>query len=442
MVKKMPSVFEPEGTALYVFLVIMLTFGMLAVIHQPFPPSGLAAAPKCNPWPECRDSGGAPIESVAACQDHNDNDGDGFCDYARGNAYCNIPGVILGDADCSSKEDTSEACVPTPETCDGQDDDCDGMIDDGGVCPTINYYCDSDNDTYFSQNISGTCSTYNCKPGACQINAGNDCDDSASTTNPLANECNLQDGIDNNCDGLIDNCLQIEPSTVIPFGCKLNDPSCTQHTYQSDAGTSCTSIPLISQWPATVSPLSAVNPFGWDKWTDPYKSEAGHTKFQQINNWYFDATPNSGSGAGLTQDKVRSLDDGHSGFRMTYFPQLVKETDIHYYNGSSPCTYIFEPRVTYGVQSFGSPAQTWIYQGASLTEWYLRSNARTFFLTGSNATPSPPSFYREFYENNFLFAAPAVGTFTDTNGTIKDRSLFLTPFFLFFRSYSKNSLPE
>ena len=31
MVKKMPSVFEPEGTALYVFLVIMLTFGNQSV---------------------------------------------------------------------------------------------------------------------------------------------------------------------------------------------------------------------------------------------------------------------------------------------------------------------------------------------------------------------------------------------------------------------------
>ncbi|HZX19457.1 MAG TPA: hypothetical protein VFF13_00410 [archaeon] len=62
MVKKMPSVFEPEGTALYVFLVIMLTFGMLAVIHQPFPPSGFAVA-KCSPWPECRDSGSTDVGS-------------------------------------------------------------------------------------------------------------------------------------------------------------------------------------------------------------------------------------------------------------------------------------------------------------------------------------------------------------------------------------------
>ena len=52
-------------------------------------------------------SGGA---TAAQCNDHIDNDGDGFCDYAYKRAFCN-DGSAVGDPQCSSKDDTTEADI-------------------------------------------------------------------------------------------------------------------------------------------------------------------------------------------------------------------------------------------------------------------------------------------------------------------------------------------
>lgn len=41
------------------------------------------------------------------CSDHIDNDGDGFCDYKKGAAFCS-DGSILKDTKCSSRNDDSE----------------------------------------------------------------------------------------------------------------------------------------------------------------------------------------------------------------------------------------------------------------------------------------------------------------------------------------------
>ncbi len=90
----------------------------------------------------------------AACNDHIDNDGDGFCDFASRKGYCS-DGSQLGDPDCANKSDTSEACFPTLELCDGGDNDCDGLVDEEGVCE-MNYHCDGDQDGYVAELVTGT----------------------------------------------------------------------------------------------------------------------------------------------------------------------------------------------------------------------------------------------------------------------------------------------
>jgi len=71
----------------------------------------------------------------AACNDHIDNDGDGFCDFSWKKAYCD-DNSIVGDSNCTSKHSDFEGivCTPTTEFCDGLDNDCDELVDEDNVC--------------------------------------------------------------------------------------------------------------------------------------------------------------------------------------------------------------------------------------------------------------------------------------------------------------------
>ncbi|RJR17767.1 MAG: hypothetical protein C4581_07325, partial [Nitrospiraceae bacterium] len=66
----------------------------------------------------------------------------------------------------------------------------------------INYFCDSDGDTYISAAISGSCTAAGCIPSGCHMSAGTDCNDSNAVVYPGATEiCN---NLDDNCNGMID----------------------------------------------------------------------------------------------------------------------------------------------------------------------------------------------------------------------------------------------
>jgi probable HAF family extracellular repeat protein len=67
--------------------------------------------------------------------------------------------------------------------------------------PIVEYYCDNDGDGYVGTSVDGTCSYFGCEPEGCQMNLGDDCDDSqdGANINPGAPEIN-NDGIDNDCD--------------------------------------------------------------------------------------------------------------------------------------------------------------------------------------------------------------------------------------------------
>jgi hypothetical protein len=143
-------------------------------------------------------------KAVAACSNHRDDDGDGFCDFATRNAYCS-DGSRVGDRDCASKDDDSEACAPVTESCDGRDNDCDGLIDEDGVC-NVPYYCDADSDGYLASAPTGRCSSSACPPANCSTLAGADCNDQNANVRPGATEnCNAN-GLDDDCDGVVDEC--------------------------------------------------------------------------------------------------------------------------------------------------------------------------------------------------------------------------------------------
>jgi len=113
------------------------------------------------------------------CNDHIDNDGDGYCDFGWRKASCN-DGSIPGDSDCVSKDDNNEMgdCVPACNS----NSDCgtngyignlyclgDGNVykdyvsyvcENAGKCNAV---CNSQTSSYLWQNCLG----YGCANGVC-----------------------------------------------------------------------------------------------------------------------------------------------------------------------------------------------------------------------------------------------------------------------------------
>jgi hypothetical protein len=120
---------------------------------------------------------------------YDDFDRDGYGDPEDLVFACQPPAHGVSSAgDCN---DHSSAIHPgVAETCDGRDEDCDAVVDDG-----LTSFLDSDGDGH--GDLSATLV-------ACHLGADvtDDCDDSNAAVNP--SEIEVCDGIDNDCDGVID----------------------------------------------------------------------------------------------------------------------------------------------------------------------------------------------------------------------------------------------
>ncbi|WP_242087506.1 MopE-related protein [Aestuariivivens sediminis] len=130
-----------------------------------------------------------------------DADDDGFGDMNdAGDAFCSNPGAgySLNNSDCN---DANSAIYPAAtEICDGLDNDCNGLVDDNdsGVVGQTTYYRDSDDDGFGD----ATDTVQACSVPVGYVSVSGDCNDANMAINPDATE--VCDGIDNDCDGLID----------------------------------------------------------------------------------------------------------------------------------------------------------------------------------------------------------------------------------------------
>ena len=126
-----------------------------------------------------------------------DSDGDGFgteettaaCESQIMNGWSREPDDC-DDADASIHPGAEEIC-------DDVDQDCDGVVDDGLVFR--NYHADDDLDGFGDTHTPPVTS---CVPVEGRVPNDQDCDDSNRTIFPGAAE--LCDGVDNDCDGPID----------------------------------------------------------------------------------------------------------------------------------------------------------------------------------------------------------------------------------------------
>ncbi|MCO4769115.1 MAG: hypothetical protein KDA24_03740 [Deltaproteobacteria bacterium] len=106
-------------------------------------------------------------------------------------------GVLVCDGDC---DDTNASVSPNvAEVCDGLDNDCDTIVDNGASPGT--WYPDYDGDSFGNPAFP----VVTCSPAAGYVTDGSDCDDLSASNAPGAPE--LCDGVDNDCDTVIDNGL-------------------------------------------------------------------------------------------------------------------------------------------------------------------------------------------------------------------------------------------
>ncbi len=100
------------------------------------------------------------------------------------------------DTDCNDADSTVHPGAS--EICDGVDNDCDGYVDNNAV-DAMSWYADADNDGHGDPDTV----TLSCTEPAGYTGSSDDCDDTNDDAYP--GDVEWCDGVDNDCDGSIDN---------------------------------------------------------------------------------------------------------------------------------------------------------------------------------------------------------------------------------------------
>ena len=128
---------------------------------------------------------------------YRDADQDGYGDINTIQEACSPPSGFVSDStDC---DDFDNDIFPNaPELCNGFDDNCDSIIDDSTATDATVWYFDNDTDGYGNPNVS----LQSCSQPSNYVANDSDCDDNNVNANVISAE--VCDGIDNDCNGFID----------------------------------------------------------------------------------------------------------------------------------------------------------------------------------------------------------------------------------------------
>ncbi len=126
-----------------------------------------------------------------------DTDEDGYGDSENTEEACEPTEGFVDNADDCDDTD-SEINPDADEECDGADNDCDGDTDEADAVNAPTWYQDLDGDSFGDDAVT----EITCNQPSGFVSVGGDCDDAEAAANPGSLE--YCDGIDNNCDGAVD----------------------------------------------------------------------------------------------------------------------------------------------------------------------------------------------------------------------------------------------
>ncbi|MBN1335075.1 MAG: putative metal-binding motif-containing protein [Deltaproteobacteria bacterium] len=154
--------------------------------------------------------------TINASTYYRDADEDGYGDPTSTTTACDMPsGYVANGADCDDQK--ADVHPGVDEYCNGYDDDCDGETDEDDAVDTTSWYADSDGDLYGNASVS----VIACNPPDGYVADATDCDDAQPASHPGEVE-DCCDGIDNDCNGLIDPddsaCRRALPTVTEPMG--------------------------------------------------------------------------------------------------------------------------------------------------------------------------------------------------------------------------------
>jgi M6 family metalloprotease-like protein len=160
------------------------------------------------------DCNGEIDEGFPTSSFYRDVDADGYGNPAVSVELCAVTsGYVTDNTDCN---DTDAGINPgAAEVCDGIDNNCNGVTDEGS--PTFTYYRDADGDSFGDPDVT----IQACTQPSGYVDNNNDCDDTDNTVYLGAPE--ICDGLDNDCNLLVDEALTDTDSDGLCDGIDLDD---------------------------------------------------------------------------------------------------------------------------------------------------------------------------------------------------------------------------